>query len=664
MDTQLDAEQLDFARTIRQSSEALLALINDILDFSKIEAEKMDLESEPFDLRECVEGALDLVAPRAQEKGLDLAYQFSDQTPDAIVGDVTRLRQILVNLLSNAVKFTDEGEVVLTVMSRLLEHNGASQGTTDRETERAQGLYELHFLVKDTGIGIPPERMDRLFQSFSQVDASTTRRYGGTGLGLVISKRLSELMGGKMWAESSGVPGQGTMFHMTIKASAAAAPQRARLVDTQPQLSGKRLLVVDDNVTNRRILVAQASSWQMLTRDTGSPREALGWLRQREPFDVAILDMHMPEMDGVTLAAEIQSLRGPSSLPLVMLTSLGESREVTRGTSAKAVEFAAFLTKPIKQSQLLDVLSEIFGSQSVRMLRRELAPQPQLDSQMAERLPRRILLAEDNATNQKLAQRLLARLGYRADVAATGIEVLSALRRQLYDVVLMDVQMPEMDGLEATRAIRHDWSTDARPYIIGLTANAGAQDREAALAAGMDDYLTKPIRVDELVTALGKSRECAPAPDTVMVGERDIVSADGQGSAAASRPELPDPPAPEQGVASLDPDWLARLRRTVGDDPVVLAELIDTFLAEAPHLLANLRRSLEQGDASGLRLAAHSLKANGTEFGARAFAEVCKQLEADAKAGTLEAADQLLKQAEAEYERVKAALVAARAQVA
>ncbi|HEV8190887.1 MAG TPA: response regulator, partial [Ktedonobacterales bacterium] len=665
LDTRLDAEQLDFARTIRQSSEALLSLINDILDFSKIEAAKMELESEPFDLRECVEGTLDLVAPRAQEKGLDLAYQFSDQTPDAIIGDVTRLRQILINLLSNAIKFTDAGEIVLTVTSRPLEHDEASHGATDRETDRAQGLYELHFMVKDTGIGIPPDRKDRLFQSFSQVDASTTRRYGGTGLGLVISKRLSELMGGKMWAESSGVPGQGTTFHVTIEASAAAAPQRAHLVDTQPQLAGKRLLIVDDNATNRRILVTQATSWQMLTRDTGSPLEALGWLRQGEPFDVAILDMHMPEMDGVTLAAEIQSLRVPSSLPLVMLTSLGESREVARGPGGKAVEFAAFLTKPIKQSQLLDVLSQIIGGQPVRVLSREVAPQPVLDSHMAERLPRRILLAEDNATNQKLALRLLARLGYRADVAASGIEVLSALRRQPYDVVLMDVQMPEMDGLEATRAIRREWSTDARPYIVGLTANAAAQDREAALAAGMDDYLTKPIRVDELVTALGKSRERAPAPDTVVVSERDIVSADGQGTAAAaSRLEFPDLPAPEQEVASLDPDWLARLRRTVGDAPAVLAELIDSFLAEAPHLLADLRRSLEQGDAAGVRLAAHGLKANGTEFGAQAFAEVCKQLEAHGKAGTLAGADHLLKQAEAEYERVEAALVAARAQVA
>jgi signal transduction histidine kinase/DNA-binding response OmpR family regulator/HPt (histidine-containing phosphotransfer) domain-containing protein len=668
MDTPLDAEQTDFVHTIRESSEALLSLINDILDFSKIEAAKMDLESEPFDLRECVEGALDLIAPRAQEKGLDLAYQFSDQTPDAIVGDVTRLRQILVNLLSNAIKFTDSGEVVVSVTSRTIEQDVASRGTLDRETDRAHGMCELHFMVKDTGIGIPPERMDRLFQSFSQVDTSTTRRYGGTGLGLVISKRLSELMGGTMWVESNGVPGQGTTFHVVIQASAAATPQHAHLVDTQPHLADKRLLVVDDNATNRRILVAQAASWEMLTRDTSSPREALAWLRQGEYFDVAILDMHMPEMDGVALAAEIQSLRDPSILPLVMLTSVGGSREVARGAGAQAVKFAAFLTKPIKPSQLLDVLMQIFASQPVRVRSQGQAPQPSFDTHMAERLPRRILLAEDNATNQKVALRLLARLGYRADVAANGIEVLSALKRQPYDVVLMDVQMPEMDGLDAARAIRREWPTDGQPYIVALTANAAAQDREAALAAGMDDYLTKPIRVDKLVTALdnsGISQERAPSTGTEKISKHDGVSVDKQSAeeTSATQPERPESSVPEQAATGLDPGWLERLRRTVGNDPEVLGELIDSFLTDAPRLLADLRRSVEQGDTAGVRLAAHSLKANGAEFGAKAFAEVCKQLEAAGKAGMLEEADRLLKQAETEYERVHAGLVAARTQV-
>jgi len=664
MDTNLDPEQMDFARTIRQSSEALLSLINDILDFSKIEAAKMELESQPFALRECVEGALDLVAPRAQEKGLDLAYLIDERTPDAIVGDATRLRQILVNLLSNAVKFTESGEVVLSVMSRRLESDEEVYETVDGATDRAHGLYELHFTVKDTGIGIPPERMDRLFQSFSQVDASTTRRYGGTGLGLAISKRLSELMGGAIWAESSGAPGQGTTFHVTIRAQASTASPRARFRDTQPQLAGKRTLIVDDNATNRRILVSQTASWQMLARDTASPLEALEWVRQGEAFDVAFLDVHMPEMDGVTLAMEIQSLRAALSLPLIMLTSLGGSREVAPRPGAKAVEFAAFLTKPIKQSQLLEVLMQVFAGQPMRVPKREDQQQPLLDMQMAERLPLRILLAEDNATNQKLALRLLARLGYRADVAANGIEALGALKRQPYDVVLMDVQMPEMDGLEATRTIRREWPDDQRPYIIAMTANTMAQDREMGMAAGMDDYLTKPIRVEELTTALGKSRSLAPAPRPEETAETEGARQEGPGVTLASHPEQFDSQVQQQASASLDPDGLAQLRRTVGEDPTVLAELIDTFLADAPRLLADLRESLERGDAAGVRLAAHSLKSNGAAFGAQAFADLCKEMEAVGKAGVLDGADHLLTQVEAEYERVKTALMGVRAQVA
>ncbi|MBI1879740.1 MAG: GAF domain-containing protein, partial [Chloroflexi bacterium] len=296
LDTPQTPEQRDFSETIRNSSEALLTVINDILDFSKIEADKLELEYQPFDLRECLEGALDLLATRTAEKGLDLAYLIAPQTPEAIVGDVTRLRQILVNLISNAVKFTETGEVVLSVSSvksQVSSHRVNATGDTGTPDP-----YELHFTVRDTGIGIPPDRVDRLFRSFSQVDASTTRRYGGTGLGLAISKRLSELMGGTMWVESEGVPGQGATFHFTIQAEAAPSPTYAFLREAPPELRGKRLLIVDDNATNRRILTMQAQSWGMLYRETASPAEALGWIGQGELFDVAILDMQMPEMDG------------------------------------------------------------------------------------------------------------------------------------------------------------------------------------------------------------------------------------------------------------------------------------------------------------------------------------------------------------------------------
>jgi PAS domain S-box-containing protein len=494
LDTQLNEEQHEFAEIIRNSGDALLAIINDILDFSKIEAGKMDLESQPFDLRECVEGTLDLVAGRAFEKGLDLAYVIEDGTPVGIIGDVTRLRQILLNLLTNAVKFTEQGEVVLSVRreGQATPAQGGDGGGPDR------GRHTLHFTVRDTGIGIPLERMDRLFQSFSQVDASTARKYGGTGLGLVISKRLSEMMGGAMWAQSDS--GIGTTFHFTIQteATTAIAPASRRIKHSDPQLHDRRVLIVDDNETNRRILGLQVKGWGMQSHVTASPLTALEWIRRGDAFDVAILDMHMPEMDGLTLASEIRQHREASALPLILFTSLGR-----RETGAEELGFAAFLTKPIKPSQLFDALVAIFAEQPVAAQRQPSVPQ-RLDPEMAHRHPLRILLAEDNAVNQKLALRLLAQMGYRADVAANGLEAIDSLERQKYDVVLMDVQMPEMDGLEASRQINQRWSRGDRPQIVAMTANAMQGDRELCIAAGMDDYITKPIRVDELVGALDR----------------------------------------------------------------------------------------------------------------------------------------------------------------
>ncbi|MDH4136037.1 MAG: GAF domain-containing protein, partial [Anaerolineae bacterium] len=434
LDTDLALEQQEFVETIRTSGDALLTIINDILDFSKIEAGRTELENQPFDLHDCLEGALDQLASKVAEKGLNLAYYVDDQAPASIFGDMTRLRQILVNLLSNAVKFTEQGEVVVSVDARLIG-GGEMRGEDENAETFSPPRYELHFAVRDTGIGIPPERMDRLFQSFSQVDASTTRRYGGTGLGLAISKRLSEMMGGTMWVESE--VGKGSTFHFTIQAEAAPSSMRVDLQGIQPDLSDKRVLIVDDNSTNRFILTLQTQSWGMLPRNTASPTEALEWIRQGDPFDVAILDMQMPEMDGLTLAAEMRRERDTEALPLVMLTSLGQQEaDVERG------EFAAFLTKPIKASQLYNVLLGILAEKAQLIQRRDEAAKPQFDPEMGQRLPLRILLAEDNAVNQKLALRLLERMGYRADVAANGLEAIEALRRQRYDVVLMDVQMP------------------------------------------------------------------------------------------------------------------------------------------------------------------------------------------------------------------------------
>ncbi len=484
LDTALDAEQREFAATIRDSGDSLLTIINDILDFSKIEAGRMDIEAHPFDLRDCVESALDLVGTRAAEKGLDIAYQFDPdeigaELPAAILGDVTRLRQILLNLLSNSVKFTERGEVVLTVRPA---HGDAGP--------------LLHFTVRDTGIGLSAAGLGRLFQKFSQADSSTTRQYGGTGLGLAISKLLAELMGGTMWAESAG-PGQGSSFHFTIGLTPAALPVGARreFLGEQPALKGKRILVVDDNATNRRILALQTARWGMVVQDTGHPAQVLPLL-QAQAFDLAILDMHMPGMDGATLATHIRE--AGHGLPLVLFTSLGRHEAAER-------HFAATLGKPLHQSQLFDTLVALLGQDAAP--RPTAAPvKPRMDAQMAERHPLRILLAEDNVVNQKLALRLLQQMGYRADLASNGVEAIESLTRQTYDLVLMDVQMPEMDGLEASRRITARWNAAERPRIVAMTANAMQGDREACLAAGMDDYVTKPIRVEALVEALQRTQ--------------------------------------------------------------------------------------------------------------------------------------------------------------
>jgi len=482
LDTPLNDEQRDYADTIRTSGDALLTIINDILDFSKIEAGRMDIEAQPFDLRECVESALDLIGSRAAEKRLDVAYLLEGEVPAALNGDVTRLRQVLLNLLGNAVKFTERGEVVLTVSARPVE-----------------GGTELSFAVRDTGIGLSPQGMSRLFEPFSQADSSTTRRYGGTGLGLAISKKLAALMGGTMWAESAG-PGRGSTFAFTIVAPLAELPQANRrpLVGPQPALAGKRMLVVDDNATNRKVLTAQAAKWGMLSRDTGSPTEALRWLQAGAAFDVAILDMHMPEMDGLALAAQVHGLH--PELPLVLFSSLGR-----REAGGPEGLFNAYLNKPLRQSQLFDTLAGLFAHDAAPQAAPVLV-KPAMDAGMSARHPLRILLAEDNVVNQKLALRLLQQMGYRADLASNGIEAIECIARQPYDVVLMDVQMPEMDGLEATRRITAKWPAGARPRIVAMTANAMQGDREDCIAAGMDDYMTKPIRVDQLVASLADTR--------------------------------------------------------------------------------------------------------------------------------------------------------------
>jgi len=603
LETDLTEEQRGFAEVIRTSGEALLRIIDDILDFSKIEAGKLELEAHPVEVRACAESALDLVAVAASGKDIELGCLVEDNVPAAIVGDATRLRQALGNLLSNAVKFTDVGEVVLTVAAE--DENG--------------GRKRVRFAVRDTGIGIPAERMHRLFESFSQVDASTTRRYGGTGLGLAISQRLAELMGGTLWVESE--EGRGSTFHFDVVAPEAAPPARPAGPRGELVIAGKRLLVVDDNATNREIVRRLAESWGMVVEAVEHPADALELVRRDETFDVAVLDMQMPEMDGLQLAREIRRHRDERALPLLLLTSIGHFADA-RG----AGEFAAQLTKPVKSSQLHDALVRVLaagadaGSAAERDDERPGLP--------ADRL--RLLVAEDNAVNRQLALALLRKLGYEADVAEDGHEVLEALERERYDVVLMDVQMPELDGLEATREIRARYPGGG-PTIIAMTANAMEGDREECLAAGMDDYLSKPIRPAALAGALARCRPVA-APEAL---EHE----------------------------TLDHETLAALAASLGggdEGREAVGELVDAFLEDADAQMTTLHGAVERGDAELAGRTAHTLKSNGATFGAQSFAGLCRTIEAAAREGELADAPELLGRVDEEWTRVREALVAAR----
>jgi signal transduction histidine kinase/CheY-like chemotaxis protein len=487
LDTRLTTEQLEYVQIVRSSSDVLLTVINDILDFSKIESGKLELEHQPFVLRDCVEEALDLFGMQAAEKGLDLVYSIEEGVPHAVVGDVTRLRQVLVNLVGNAVKFTSEGEVAIFV-------SGARS---------AGGAHELRFAVRDTGIGIPQDRMDRLFKSFSQVDASTTRNYGGTGLGLVVSRRLCEMMGGRMWVESA--VGEGSTFSFTVAVEPAPAEPPSVGVGARAELEGKRVLVVDDNATSSLALALQAARWGMVEKTAASGREALALLDAGERFDVAVVDFHMPGMDGASLAREIHSRADARGLPLVLLMPMRRPEE-----AGAREEAAAHLTKPVKASALYDALRVAVDPE--RAPRRADAGGAEGEA-AAERVPLRILVAEDNTINQKVALRMLERLGYRADVASNGLEAVEAVRRQRYDVVLMDCQMPEMDGYEATGEIRHFEGAARHTVVVAMTANAMAGDREACLRAGMDDYIAKPVQARELREVLERwaaPREAVP----------------------------------------------------------------------------------------------------------------------------------------------------------
>jgi PAS domain S-box-containing protein len=618
LDTPMSDDQSEFARTILSSGEALLGIINDILDFSKADVGKLEIEQQVFDLRRCVEDSLDLVTSRAQEKGLNLAYLIEDGTPERLVGDATRVRQILVNLLSNAVKFTHQGEVFVQV---------------DSEVLGADGGLRLHLAVHDSGIGIAAEHLPRLFHSFSQVDASTTRKYGGTGLGLAISKRLAEMMGGTVSVQSE--PGRGSVFRVALQVAEAPAGMAADFLQFDvPALRGKRLLIVDDNLTNRRILTRMALRWGMLPATLPSALEALDRIRHGERYDLAVLDMSMPGMDGLQLTEAIRQRFGPAELPIIMLTSLGQRLMLPAEHRAG---LSAFLSKPIKAGELFGTMVHVLQTlpappaASPPLPTSTVAAQAQL--RLADHLPLRVLVAEDNAINQRVALRLLERLGYRADLAANGLEVIDAVERQAYDVVLMDIQMPEMDGLQAARWIVPRRGPGGLPRIVAMTANALPGDRESTLDAGIDAHLPKPIDPQALASVLTQ------------------VALRAQSGDAASAA----PPA-------LDLARLEHLRTMQGGaQPTLVRDLIDLFLADSAGHVRRIVEAHGDGHAEQVRSLAHRFLSATQNLGAPRLSALCESIEHAARQGRLDEAGTWLAELAIERERVQLALAAVRA---
>jgi signal transduction histidine kinase/CheY-like chemotaxis protein len=485
LNTALTSQQREFVETIRLSGDALLSVINDVLDFSKIESERMVLERQPLDIRGCIEDTFDVFATKALKNRIELLYLMDEKVPPWVKGDVTRLRQILANLVNNALKFTLQGEVFVFVEAKFL----------------ADKNVELQFAIQDTGIGIPEDKINKLFKAFSQVDSSTTRQYGGTGLGLVICQRLCELMGGKIWVESE--VDKGSIFYFTLHTTICTAPTPP--LEPHLELQGKHILVIDDNAANRRVLSHLLRDWHCIPYVKSSGRKALDWLEQEHSCDVVILDQDMkdmPEMDGRQLAKAIRQIPPREHLPLIVLSTLTELEDTELEDSSAQPFFQAFILKPIKQARLLNALTDVLIG--VKHKGVSLPSSHTIDKNLANRLPLRILMAEDDIINQKIGLLILEKMGYIADIASNGLEVLSALERQTYDIILMDMHMPEMDGLMATETIVKEYSRSERPKIIAMTASAMQSDREKCLSAGMDDYLTKPMRWQDLQIILEK----------------------------------------------------------------------------------------------------------------------------------------------------------------
>lgn len=630
LDTQLTDEQRDFVETIRTSSDALLTIINDILDFSKIEAGQIDLEQQPFDIRQCVEDALDLVSHGSIVKGLELVAYVAPEVPKMLVGDVSRIRQVLVNLLSNAVKFTEKGEVTGEVTLREL---GA-----ERRFERSVGL---RLQVRDTGIGIPENRLSRLFRSFSQVDSSISRRYGGTGLGLAICKRLIELMGGTIEVESQVGVGSTFVVDLEIEVAPQATGQRPN-TSSVFRLNGLQVLIVDDNATNRRILSLQCQSWGVVPCLATSGQEALDILESGRTFALAILDAAMPEMSGVDLAAKIATIPRLQDMPLIMLTSTIDS---ATKRDAEALGITSYLYKPIKQSQLFEAILAVLSGGTHNT--RRIAKKTLLDGSLGQNVPLRILLAEDNVINQKVGLLMLTKLGYRADVAANGLEVLKATSERIYDVILMDLQMPEMDGIEATKRLRMPGAVANRPRIVAVTANVLQSDRDMCVAAGMDEFISKPMKVEDLAAALSRAGSAAG------------LTFDSQ-QTQASTPSKASGRGPQEGLedVEINVEALEKLRALVeGEDEGALYRLIIEHIQNVGSLLAAVHQAIVAKNVDEVRRSAHSLKSSTAMFGATNASRCAGELEQASRQGDWEALQRQARKLDVECKRAHAALL-------
>ncbi|HXI72698.1 MAG TPA: response regulator [Verrucomicrobiae bacterium] len=617
LETPLNPDQRSYLETINTSSESLLAIINDILDFSKIESGKMELDTREFELRTCVEETLDLLSARAHEKNLDLAYEMDDGIPAKIRGDSLRLRQVLTNLFSNAIKFTESGHVCARVS--MLSAPPSDDG-------KPQPLH-LHFSIQDTGMGISPDRLSKLFQAFMQADVSTARTHGGTGLGLAISKKLVELMGGKMWAES--LPGKGSTFHFT--ATFQAEPQALRELRL-PRLADLKILIVEDNAACRRILTEQTAKWGMVPQNAETPEQALELILRGAHFDLAVIDLQLPGMDGISLAAEIRKLRGTAMLPLVLLSPLGNRLEMP-GDARLALTHS--IAKPVKPAQLCSAIElALFSPKQVAAA---VAAAP--SQLLAERLPLRILLVDDNAINQKVAARILTQIGYQADLAENGVKALAALDANVYDLVFMDLMMPEMDGLEAANAIRERQKNPAafpnyagRIVIVAMTAHAQQSDRNKCIAAGMDDYLAKPIRPADLRNIIEKWALPVNLP-----------------AAGAT--------APTPTVAAAEPPVdMDRLNDLTDGNADSLRELVEMFFKQTTGQFAQLQAAIADGNSPEIRRVAHSCAGASATLGMMRLGRLMRDLEKAGAAGALTSAPQICEDAAHEYAAVTAFL--------